>query len=85
VMAAVAGWLFAASGIDSSDALEWHRWLGSGAAVVAAAAAFTSTRNRSRANVWLFRLTLIGAMTIVGLAAHVGAGLVWGADFLHPQ
>jgi uncharacterized membrane protein len=85
VLTSLAGWLFAsANGIDPSRALEWHRWLGSGAAMVAVVAALTSTRIRSRQAVRLFRLTLIGAVMVVGLAAHVGASLVWGADFLHP-
>ena len=85
VGAAVAGWLLAsASEIDTSRMLEWHRWLAlaaTGGAIIAAAATFGAQHSASRRR--LYRVLLFLSAAGVGLAAHVGASLVWGANFLH--
>jgi uncharacterized membrane protein len=84
VATAAAGWLFAsAPGVDPSAALEWHRWLGVGATVGAVAAARVRGDRGSKWSRWSFRIALAWAVSVVTVAAHVGAALVWGADFLH--
>ena len=86
-VAAIAGWIFAASpGIDASPTLEWHRWLGTVAAIGAAGAALTTPRaaTGSARALWIYRITLFGTAAAVAGTGHVGAILVWGADFLRP-
>jgi uncharacterized membrane protein len=84
IAAAIAGWLLAGSP-DAGTAieLEWHRWLALGATAgvvfaAAATAARTSTTGR-----WLYRAFLFASAAGIAIAAHIGARLVWGADFLH--
>ena len=88
VISAAAGWLLASSRIvGASSSLEWHRWLGSGAVVLASAAACTTGRVISRPSsrrTWVYRAALFSAAALVGVAGHLGAVLVWGADFLRP-
>ena len=87
VAAAVARWGFASSpGIEATSSLEWHRWLGTVAAVavVGAALATTGARSRSPLPLWVYRSTLFWAATLVAVTAHLGGLLVWGADFLRP-
>lgn len=85
VGAAIAGWLLArAPDIDPSIALEWHRWLAllaTGAALIAAAATIGPARSAARR--WVYRVLLFASAAGIGLAAHLGATLVWGAHFLH--
>jgi len=88
VASTVAGWLLASSRIvEASSSLESHRWLGTYAAVLAIAGAFTTGRvvyNPSSRLTWAYRVAVFGAAGLVGVAAHFGAVLVWGADFLRP-
>ena len=87
LLATVAGWRLAlAPEMDVSPLLEWHRWLGTiGAAVTLAAALATSrAANRSALDVWLYRIALFAAGTLVAVTGHLGGLLVWGADFLRP-
>ena len=86
VAAAGAGWLLASSRIvEASPALEWHRWLGLMAACAAlAAASTTGGSDRPSGRRWLYRIALFSAATLVAVAGHFGAVLVWGADFLRP-
>src|SRR6266851_960990 len=88
VGAAVAGWLLASSRIvEASPSLERHRWLGIYAAIVAMGAAFASGRvvgNPSSRLTWVYRVAVFCAAGLVGVAGHIGAVLVWGADFLRP-
>jgi plastocyanin len=86
IASAGAGWLLAASHIvEASPALEWHRWLGLTAAMVAIAAALmTGTINQPGRRQRLYRIALFSAAAIVAVAGHFGARLVWGADFLLP-
>jgi len=84
VLAAVAGWRLATTGeVEATALLEWHRWLGTaGAAVTAAAAATTWLERRfGSAAVWTYRLALLGAAGLVGIAAHLGGLLVWGVNY----
>ena len=85
--AAIAGWRLASSpGIEATSSLEWHRWLGSIAAVavVGAALATAGARGRSPWAVRVYRITLFWAAALVGVTSHLGGLLVWGADFLRP-
>jgi uncharacterized membrane protein len=85
--AAVAGWRLAASaGIEATSSLEWHRWLGTIAAVAVfgAALATAGVRDRSGFSVWVYRITLFWAAALVAVTGHLGGLLVWGADFLRP-
>lgn len=81
--AVIAGWRLAASlGFQSSELLEWHRWLGAVAAALTAAAAVITFRTERHLR--LYRIALFCAATLVAVAGHVGGLLVWGADFLRP-
>lgn len=85
--AAIAGWQLAfLPGIDATSSLEWHRWLGTIAAVavLGAALATAGSRGRSSFAMWVYRITLFWAATLVAITAHLGGLLVWGADFLRP-
>ena len=85
--AAVAGWRLATGPqIDVSSPLEWHRWLGTAAAVAAIAAAFATVGARGRSTLGLrtYRFVLFAAGMLVAITGHLGGVLVWGANFLRP-
>jgi uncharacterized membrane protein len=85
--AAIAGWRLASSpGIEATSSLEWHRWLGSIAAVAVfgAALATAGARGSSPWAMWAYRITLFWAAALVAVTGHFGGLLVWGADFLRP-
>jgi uncharacterized membrane protein len=87
VAAALTGWLLAsASVVDDVRSLEWHRWIGTAAAVATIGAALASTGmdRQSPKLRWLYRIVLFWAAALVAIAGHLGARLVWGADFLRP-
>src|SRR5262249_47706471 len=84
--AAVSGWLLASTSVvDDVRSLQWHRWAGTTAALATIAAALTTMRDqRSSTRRWAFRICLWGATALVAITGHLGARLVWGADFLRP-
>lgn len=87
VLAAITGWLLAsAAAVDDARSLEWHRWSGTAAAVAAIGAALASAGMdcQSPRVRWLYRIALSWAAALIGIAGHLGAKLVWGADFLRP-
>jgi uncharacterized membrane protein len=87
LLAAVAGWrLAAAPDVEWSPLLEWHRWLGIAATVMALAAAVATggVRRRSAVSMLAYRMALFAAGTLVAVTGHFGGLLVWGADFLRP-
>jgi uncharacterized membrane protein len=84
---AITGWLLASSlHVDDVRALEWHRWIGvvTTAAVIGAALATAGDDSQSRRVRWLYRVALFWAAALVAVTGHLGARLVWGADFLRP-
>jgi uncharacterized membrane protein len=86
-LTAIAGWRLAASSfVEPSAGLAWHRWIGAAAAAGALAAAVLSAAplTRTRRGALVYRAALFGAAALVAVAGHLGAALVWGADFLRP-
>ncbi len=86
-VASITGWVFAHDYHPQPSLrwmLEWHRWLGIATAALAAIAAWASTRWADtpdpagrclrRAAVWL-------TTVLLGVAAHLGALMVWGEDY----
>jgi uncharacterized membrane protein len=88
MVAAVAGWLLGSSRlVEASAGLEWHRWFGLAAAVAAVVAALTTgsvVHNPPARRMWVYRGAVFCAAGLVSVAGHLGAVLVWGADFLRP-
>jgi len=85
VATAITGWLMASSSlVDDVQTLDWHRWIGTTAAVaiIGAALATACADRQSRTVRWLYRIALLWAAALVGVTGHLGARLVWGADFL---
>jgi uncharacterized membrane protein len=83
--AVASGWLLAVSTVVLyPSSLLWHRWIGTGAALltVGAALATGEAARRSAAGRWMYRIALFGAAGLVAVAGHLGGLLVWGADFL---
>ena len=83
--AAVAGWRLASSpGIEATSSLEWHRSLGTIAAVAVVGAALTTAGARDRS---AFALWVLSDHVVLGggsrrVTGHLGGLLVWGADFV---
>jgi len=86
LLAAFAGWRLALDpGVEPSSVLEWHRWLGTGAAGAALAAALVTGGPRpSISRVRIYRIALFAAGMLVALTGHLGGLLVWGENFLRP-
>jgi uncharacterized membrane protein len=86
-MTALAGWALASSPfVEPSRLLEWHRWSGVAGASAAIGAAVLSRRlsEPSQARLVVYQVALLGAAAVIGIAAHLGGTLVWGASFLLP-
>ncbi len=87
VVTAIVGWLLASSlAVDDQRMLEWHRWIGTAAAVATIVAALTTARvdGDSPKPLWRYRIAVFSAAALVGFGGHLGGLLVWGADFLRP-
>lgn len=86
IAAAFAGWRLAVAPGGSTAVVEWHRWLGVGAAATTVAAALATVGDDGRSLVagWTYRAALMSAAVLVIVTAHLGGVLVWGADFLRP-
>jgi len=86
-LTALAGWgLAAAHVVEPSRLLAWHGWIGSagGAGAVAAALLSRAGYDRTRGRLVSYRMALFTAASLIAVAGHLGAALVWGADFLLP-
>jgi uncharacterized membrane protein len=86
VLAAVAGWRLALGPeAEPSPLLEWHRWLGIVTAVAIVAAALTTAdAGQPKGETSTYRVALFAGAVLVGVTAHLGGALVWGANFLRP-
>jgi uncharacterized membrane protein len=87
VSAAATGWLF---GIQIHPPMEmhrylaWHRWMGTLVSITSVGAAYCAWRladSQHGGAIWLRRCLIWGNALLLGIAAHVGAVLVWGDDF----
>jgi len=81
VAAATLGWMYAYDSVyfgEDDNLLFWHRWLGTGTAILALIV--LSLRNKLSAKALAIALTLCAGM--VAAAAHFGASLAYGPDFL---
>jgi uncharacterized membrane protein len=85
--AAGSGWVFARESHPEPAlraTLLWHRWLGLGTAALAVLAWFAARRwtNDTRPGYrWISRLATWLATGVLAITAHLGALLVWGADY----
>jgi len=83
----IAGWVLATAPlVEATASLALHRWTGVAAVAATIGAALASRRPhvQSRRSLLVYRGALFGAAALVALAGHLGAALVWGADFLKP-
>ena len=81
VAAAALGWMYAYDSVyfgESEDILFWHRWLGTSTATLAVIVLLL--RNKLGPKGLAVALTVSAGL--VGIAAHYGASLVYGPDFL---
>ncbi|MDR0534658.1 MAG: DUF2231 domain-containing protein [Verrucomicrobiales bacterium] len=94
VAAAVLGWADAATmGVESElrPILFWHRWLGTGSALLFLVVLWLWHRQRhavpNKGNPWLFRVFLWLGTFLLALTGHLGGTLVYGIGYLsgHPQ
>jgi uncharacterized membrane protein len=83
LIAGSAGWLFARDAGAVSATLEWHRWLAVGETLALVLAATATGSPGSTSGDSTYRVFLFVSTPGIGVAAHLGAALVWGADFLH--
>jgi heme A synthase len=68
--------------------LQWHRWLGIAATVLAAGAAWVAYKFASSENPrgrWLRRSAVWLTALVLSVAAHLGALMVWGEDYFSPS
>lgn len=88
--AGVMGWVHALDGFPSAAADPFtiaglHRWIGTGAALLAPAAALMVERDaRAARRSPLARAAILGLAGLVGVAAHFGGLLTHGPGFLSP-
>ena len=87
IATALTGWLFAASPlVDTTPALEWHRWVGMAgvAGAIGAALLVSPLHVSSRRLSFAYRFTLFLTALLVVITGHLGGTLVWGAGFFQP-
>lgn len=83
--AAGTGWIYAANEFSGGGDLDWHRWLGTSAAGLAALAlalGMVATLARVPATTNLYRASLALAAATVGWAGHLGGELVHGEGYI---
>lgn len=85
--ASVTGWVFAFESYPRPALrwmLQWHRWLGIAATVMAGGAAWIAYRfanDESPKGRWLRRGSVWLTAVVLSVAAHLGALMVWGEDY----
>lgn len=88
IAASGSGWWLAAHEHirqDQQSALTWHRWLGIVTAAMAVVGWLSSIRWRETASprqAWARHLIIWVSTGLLTAAAHYGATLVWGSDWL---
>ncbi len=81
IVAATFGWMYAYDSVyfgDDEKLLFWHRWLGTATAILAVTILFLHKKMSTRVLATSLNLCALA----VTAAAHFGASLVYGADFL---
>jgi hypothetical protein len=81
VAAAALGWMYAYDSVyfgESENILFWHRWLGTGIATVSVVVLILHRKLSPKG----LAVALTISAGLVGIAAHYGASLVYGSDFL---
>ena len=81
VAAAALGWMYAYDSVyfgESENILFWHRWLGTGTATLAVVVLLLRNKLGTKG----LAVALTACAGLVGIAAHYGASLVYGPDFL---
>lgn len=87
LFASVTGWVFAFESYPRPALrwmLQWHRWLGIAATVLAGGAAWVTFRlanSETPGGRWLRRLSVWLTAALLSAAAHLGALMVWGEDY----
>src|SRR5260221_14683732 len=74
IAAAITGWRLASSpGMAATSSLDWHRWLGTIAAVAASGAALATPgpRDQPPFALWVYRITLFWAAALVAVTGHL--------------
>ncbi len=85
------GWVFAHESHPRPSLrwmLQWHRWLGIAATVLAAGAAWVAYKFANSENPrgrWLRRSAVWLTALVLSVAAHLGALMVWGEDYFSPS
>jgi uncharacterized membrane protein len=78
VVTAACGWLLSLAGGYDENLLAWHKWLGTGTAVMAVVAAILFQRGKITA----YRASLFVAVSLLMVAGHLGGSLTHGSDYL---
>jgi uncharacterized membrane protein len=78
VVTAACGWLLSLGGGYDENLLAWHKWLGTGTAVMAVVAAILFWRGKIIA----YRASLFIAVSLLMVAGHLGGSLTHGRDYL---
>ena len=78
VVTAACGWLLSLAGGYDETLLAWHKWLGTGTAVLAVVAAILFQRGKIAA----YRASLFVAVGLLMVAGHLGGSLTHGGDYL---
>ena len=78
VVTAACGWLLSLGGGYDENLLAWHKWLGTGTAVMAVVAAILFQRGKFTA----YRASLFVAVGLLMVAGHLGGSLTHGSDYL---
>jgi uncharacterized membrane protein len=84
VIAGVLGWLSGGFALSRDDGLHfWHRWIGTGLAIVGAALAFWAYRRRDSVFSRTMVLALAAITVVLLVQGWLGAALVHGMDHLN--
>ncbi len=77
-LSALCGWLLSLNGDYDGALLAWHKWTGTGLAVVAVLLWFVHWRCWGR----LYRIGLVAALILLAVVGHLGGSLTHGSNYL---